>query len=102
MNKNTKSLKDLLIYNIKYYRYLNGYSQEKLAELCNLSSRYLTDVERGKHCPTIDIIEDIAKALNVKPYILFQEIDRDINIVKRIKSSRQYNQKIINLYFHII
>ena len=92
MRKNTKNLKDLLIYNIKYYRYLKGYSQEKLAELCNLSSRYLTDVERGKHCPTIDKIEIIAKFLDIKPYVLFQENDRDINIVKKIKSCRQYNQ----------
>ena len=27
------NLKDLLIFNIKYYRYVNNYSQEKLAEL---------------------------------------------------------------------
>ena len=47
------NLRDLLIFNIKYYRYLNGYSQEKLAKLSNLSSRYITDVERGLHCPSI-------------------------------------------------
>ena len=33
------NLKDLLIFNIKYYRYLNNYSQEKLAELSKLSPR---------------------------------------------------------------
>ena len=43
------NLKDLLIFNIKYYRYVNNYSQEKLAELSKLSSRYITDVERGLH-----------------------------------------------------
>ena len=37
-----KDLKDLLTFNIKYYRYKNNLSQEKLAELCHLSSRYLT------------------------------------------------------------
>ena len=40
------TLKDLLIFNIKYYRYLNNYSQEKLAELSKLSPRYITDVEK--------------------------------------------------------
>lgn len=87
------TLKDLLIYNIKYYRYLNGYSQERLAELCSLSSRYLTDIERGLHCPTIDKIEKNALALNIEPYILFQNLDRDISIVNKISCSRQYNQK---------
>ena len=51
------SLKDLLIFNIKYFRFKNNLSQEKLAELCSFSSRYMTDIERGKHCPTIDKIE---------------------------------------------
>jgi len=87
------NLRDLLIYNIKYYRYLNNYSQEKLAELSMLSPRYITDVERGLHCPTISKIERIAKTLNIEPYQLFVNIERDINIVNKIKQGRQYNQK---------
>lgn len=87
-----KSLKSLLIYNIKYYRYLNGYSQEKLADLCGLSSRYLTDIERGKHCPTIDKLEVIAKALNIEPYVLFIDVERDENVVNNMNNHRQYNQ----------
>lgn len=87
------SLKDLLIFNIKYYRYKNNMSQEKLAELCSFSSRYMTDIERGKHCPTIDKIETIAKKLKLEPYELFQNPERDKEIVSKIISSRQYNQK---------
>lgn len=87
------NLKDLLIFNIKYYRYVNNYSQEKVAELSKLSPRYITDVERGLHCPTIPKIESIAKSLNIDPYELFINIDRDINIVNKMKQVRQYNQK---------
>ena len=87
------NLRDLLIYNIKYYRYLNNYSQERLAELSKLSHRYITDVERGLHCPTIPKIESIAKSLNIEPYQLFLNIDRDADIVDKINQSRQYNQK---------
>ena len=86
------SLKDLLIYNIKYYRYANSYSQEKLAEMSSLSSRYLTDVERGLHCPTINKLEVIAKALKIEPYELFQNPPRDVEIIEKMKSARQYNQ----------
>ncbi len=93
MKINFDSLRDLLIFNIKYYRYLNNYSQEKLAELSKLSPRYITDVERGLHCPTIPKIESIAKSLNVEPYQLFINCDRDVNIIARIKQGRQYNQK---------
>ena len=87
------SLKDLLIFNIKYYRFKNNLSQEKLAELCSFSSRYMTDIERGKHCPTIDKIEVIAKSLKLEAYELFQNPKRDEEIVSKIIKNRQYNQK---------
>lgn len=86
-------LRSLLIFNIKYYRYLNNYSQERLAELSMLSPRYITDVERGLHCPTIPKIESIAKSLNIEPYKLFVNIDRDIEIINKMNNGRQYNQK---------
>lgn len=87
------NLKDLLIYNIKYYRYVNNFSQERVAELSKLSPRYITDVESGLHCPTIPKIESIAKSLNIEPYILFMNVDRDSKIVDKMKQTRQYNQK---------
>lgn len=87
-----ENLKDLLIFNIKYYRYTNNLSQEKLAELSKLSPRYITDIERGFHCPTIPKLEAIAKSLNIEPYKLFMNIERDKNIIDKINSSRQYNQ----------
>lgn len=86
------SLKDLLIFNIKYYRYKNNMSQETLAELCSFSSRYMTDIERGKHCPTIDKIELIAKVLKLEPYELFLNPKRDEDSVVKMIKNRQYNQ----------
>ena len=86
-------LKDLLVFNIKYYRYINNISQEKLAEMCGFTSRYLTDIERGMHCPTINKLEIIAKVLNLEPYALFQNPARDKKIVEKMNVVRQYNQK---------
>lgn len=86
------NLKELLIFNIKYYRYKNNYSQEKLAELSKLSPRYITDIERGLHCPTIPKIELLAHSLNIEPYQLFINTERDKNIVDKMNKSRQYNQ----------
>lgn len=86
------NLKDLLVFNIKYYRYKNNLSQEKLAEMCNLSPRYLTNIERGLYCPTILKIETLAKALKIEAYMLFQNTERDKNIINKMKN-RQYNQK---------
>ena len=86
------SLKELLLFNIKYYRYCANISQEKLAELSGLTPKYLTDVERRKHCPSINKLEVIAKALNIEPYVLFQNPNRDEVIIDKINNSRQYNQ----------
>ena len=87
------NLKDLLLFNIKYYRFYNNMSQEHLAELSGLSPRYITDVERGLHCPTINKLEDIAKALNIEPYVLFKNNKRIRSIVSAMENNRQYNQK---------
>lgn len=87
------NLRDLLIFNIKYYHYVNDLSQEKLAKLSGLSTRYITDVERGLHCPTIPKLEAIAKSLKIEPYVLFQNLKRDQNIINKMKTAKQYNQK---------
>lgn len=88
-----KDLRELLLFNIKYYRFLNNYSQEKLAELSKLTPRYITDIERGMHCPTIPKLENIARSLNIEPYKLFINEERDINIINKMRQARQYNQK---------
>lgn len=88
-----KNLLDLVAFNIKYYRYLNGYSQEKLAELCKLSPRYLTDIERGMHTPPISKLEVLAASLKIEPYKLLINDDKDKSIINKMNSSRQYNQK---------
>ena len=90
MKMNFNDLRDLLIFNIKYYRYVNNYSQERLAELSKLSPRYITDIERGLHCPTIPKIESIAKSLNIEPYQFFLHLDRDADLVNQMNQGRHY------------
>ena len=58
--------------NLKWYRFDRGYSQEKLAELCNLTPKYISDLERGKFCPSFNKLQDIAKALNIEPFELLK------------------------------
>lgn len=64
-----------------------------MLKLSKLSPRYITDVEKGLHCTIIPKIESIAKSLNIEPYQLFINIDRGENIINKMKSKRQYNQK---------
>ena len=42
------------------------YSQEKLAELSNLSKNSISTIERGESKPSIETLDRIAKALNIE------------------------------------
>lgn len=69
----TVNLKQIFGKNIKYYRFEKKLTQEEFAERVNLNPSYVSELECGKYGPTFEKIEEIANALNVEPYILFQE-----------------------------
>ena len=47
-------------------------SQEKLSELADVSTDYISLIERGKRTPSIKRLCMIAKALGVEPYELLK------------------------------
>jgi transcriptional regulator with XRE-family HTH domain len=66
-------LKDVFIQNLRKYRRIRGISQIKLAGLCGSSTSYISQIEIGGKFPSIDMIDRMAKALDIKPYLLFVE-----------------------------
>ena len=61
-----KNTKILLGKRIRYLRRSKDFSQEQLAEKANISSKYLGEIERGKANLTIDVAEQLSKALNIE------------------------------------
>lgn len=59
--------------NIRNYRELRGFTQEKLAELSNISDKHLSKIERGKINIKIDTLVNIATALSVSVDTLLTE-----------------------------
>jgi len=57
--------------NVKKYRNICGFSQEKLADLAGLHRTYISDVERGRRSISLDNIEKIANALDIEAFKLF-------------------------------
>ncbi|MEP2735362.1 MAG: helix-turn-helix transcriptional regulator [Erythrobacter sp.] len=53
--------------NVKRLRLVMGLSQEEFAHRANVHRTYVSDIELGKRNPTIEIVEQFAVALNVKP-----------------------------------
>ncbi|MEC4003868.1 helix-turn-helix transcriptional regulator [Flavobacterium sp. SUN052] len=58
---------------IKELRKLKGFSQEKLANLADIDRTYLPTIENGNRNVSIEIVEKLAKALDVKIKDLFDE-----------------------------
>ncbi len=50
---------------IRHHRKRNGLSQEKLAEQADTSRVYISNIERGECAPSLEVILNIANALNV-------------------------------------
>ena len=66
-------LMELVGLNTKWYRYQNGYTQEKFAELANFKMAYVSIVENGDANLTLNNVEIIAKTLKVEPELLFNK-----------------------------
>ena len=71
----TNSTNEIFRQNIKFYRSQMGYTQEKLSEICNISTDYLSQIERGKRTPSFKRMDLIAQALNIEVYKLFQPME---------------------------
>ncbi len=63
---NSDSLTSKLGIKIKLLRLKQKYSQEKLAELANINKNSLGAIERGTSKPSIETLNNIAKALNIE------------------------------------
>ncbi len=50
---------------VRHFRAEKGWTQEKLAELCGLSSKYIGDMENGKANVTVIVLDKVATALGI-------------------------------------
>lgn len=77
MNTLKFTLKECFAINLKWYRFNKNYTQEKLAELSNLTPKYISDLERGKFSPSLTKIEAIGEALEIEPFLLLKPDNYD-------------------------
>lgn len=63
---------------IARYRNEKGLSQETLADLAQIHRTYVSQIERGLKYPTIYVLVQISKALDVKLSELIIELEKKI------------------------
>ncbi|MAN77679.1 helix-turn-helix domain-containing protein [Pelagibacterium luteolum] len=59
--------------NVRKARLAKGWSQEQLAFESNLQRSYISEIETGKRNPTLDVVETIARVLEVRVIELLAE-----------------------------
>ncbi len=72
-------IKEIFGKNVRYFRKSRALSQEQLAELCGLHRTYISHVECGKRNVSLENIQKIAGALQIKIIELFKGIDAKKN-----------------------
>jgi transcriptional regulator with XRE-family HTH domain len=93
-------LKQVFIKNLKKFRKTRGFSQMKLAELCDTAPSYIGEIEIGRRFPSLKLIEKIGRILEVEPYRFFidekkeSNLDDTINFLSKLPDQTRLN--IIN------
>lgn len=64
---------ELIGLNTKWYRYELNLTQEQFANKTKFKMAYISTIENGDANLTCKNIDSIAKALNIKPIMLFNE-----------------------------
>ena len=82
-------LRKVLASNMKLYRKTLGLSQEKLAEMVDISDNYIALIETGRRFPSVNMLERIAKALKKDSVELFS--------IRHIEMARKKNLKTVIL-----
>jgi transcriptional regulator with XRE-family HTH domain len=76
-------LRPALAARIKELRQRLEISQEELAERAHLHWTYVSDLERGRQSPTIDVVNRLARALGVTLAEFFAPFDRSYQLRSR-------------------
>lgn len=79
------------IKNLKYYRKEKGLSQEKLAELCNVSTSTIGCIESAHQNPSFELIIKLSENLNIHPADLFLQ-----------DASKTQNRELYSKYHELI
>ena len=106
MNNTESELRKSIGKKIKIARLKSKYTQEELAEKLSLSTRYISQLERGIAFGSASTIVGLCKALNISSDFLFSDLIKsdsseyintiDNKFLQNYSQLNDYNKKIIN------
>jgi transcriptional regulator with XRE-family HTH domain len=106
MTENEQKLRKNIGKKIKLARSKTNYTQEALAEKLSLSTRYISQLERGISFGSASTIVNLCKALNISSDFLFSDLISsdssefidliDNKFLEDYSQLNEYNKKVIN------
>ena len=63
-------LKHVLATNLRRFRHERDLTQEEIADLTGLSSRYIGSIERARVSASVTVLGKLAEALKIEPCLL--------------------------------
>lgn len=76
-----RTLRQVFVENLKYYRQQKGLSQLTLAMELDKSPNYINGIENNNTFPSVETIEQIAKILEIPASKLFEEQGSPENVI---------------------
>jgi len=65
-------IREILAANLRDFRQKRGLSQEELAYRANVDRTYVSALERGVYAATVDVVDRLARALDVQAWELLK------------------------------
>jgi len=87
MAKKKANIREILAANLRENRRKKGLTQEKLAEMADISLRYLAMLELGKSFPSGEVLEKLSQALDIQAYQLFDPTSTPDGAVLHLEQS---------------
>ncbi|MBE5089200.1 MULTISPECIES: helix-turn-helix domain-containing protein [Bacillus cereus group] len=85
------------------YRKKNNMTIREFAEYAGISTSLISQIERGHANPSLNVLELIAKALNVPLFTLFiNDIDTDSLISKKKDRKKVYREKNDHIVYDVL
>jgi len=73
-------LRQRLANNIRRLRLLKGWSQEDLAAAAEIDRTYVSAIERCRYSVSLDVLERLARALEVEAHLLILQEENGSNL----------------------
>ena len=82
-----------IAWNLRHHRSRLGVTQENLAVDANVDRTVISDIERGKHNASVDLLDRIAVALDIDVALLLAEPDPGDARPKPLKPGRKAEKR---------